>query len=144
MTSSITRPLVLMLAAIAIVIGVAHTGGPGDPGSAGRRPAQAPPAVSIAAGPYRATVAIQQTDDGRRALIFLTDDSGRPAADKPLTGIIAYEGTETGHEHKDILISHEDQPGRYVLDLREVGAGPWLLTIAVGDEGRGLYAFTVR
>ncbi|HVR88151.1 MAG TPA: hypothetical protein VHG53_01230 [Candidatus Limnocylindria bacterium] len=136
-----TRPLVLMLAAIAIVIGVAHTSGPGYEG---RRPARTPGAVRVEAGPYNAAVGIQQTEDGQRAVIFLTDVSGQPVGGKPLTGLIAYEGTGTGHEHHDILISREDQPGRYVLDLRAVGPGPWLLTIAVGDEGRGLYAFTVR
>lgn len=98
---------------------------------------------TLDAGDYRAEVVFSpSTGTPRSATVTLRDQSGRIVAGKPLTGILAYTGTDTGHEHNDILISREATPGRYELSLDEVSSGSWLLTIAVGNEARVAYAFT--
>jgi|GEM_PF-2965738 len=98
---------------------------------------------TLEAGEYRAEVAFTPTSGTpRAATITLRDRSGQIVAGKPLTGILAYTGTETGHEHDDILISREATPGRYELSLDEVVSGSWRLTIAIGNEARVAYAFT--
>lgn len=97
----------------------------------------------LAAGPYQLAITRTAEDGGERAEVRLTDGSGAPVADKPLTGLLVYEGTAAGHEHHDILVSRETAPGRYVLDLREAVPGPWLLTIVIGDEARAAYLFVV-
>jgi len=98
---------------------------------------------TLEAGDYRAEVAFTPSrGTPRAATITLRDRSGQIVAGKPLTGILAYTGTDSGHEHDDILISHEAVPGHYELSLDEVVSGSWKLTIAVGNEARVAYAFT--
>lgn len=94
-------------------------------------------------GGYRATIVFTPTTGTpRAATITLRDRSGEIVAGKPLTGILAYTGSEAGHEHNDILISREAVPGRYELALDEVVSGSWKLTIAIGNEARVAYAFS--
>ena len=97
----------------------------------------------LAAGPYQLTVTRSAAAGGERADIRLTDASGAVVAGKPVTGLLAYEGNAPGHEHHDILVSREAEPGVYGLDLREAVAGPWLLTVVIGDEARVAYLFNV-
>ena len=109
----------------------------------GAAPSLVAGARTLDAGDYRAEVAFTPTSGTpRAATITLRDRSGQIVAGKPLTGILAYTGTETGHEHDDILISREATPGRYELSLDEVVSGSWRLTIAIGNEARVAYAFT--
>ncbi|MDQ6858400.1 MAG: FixH family protein [Chloroflexota bacterium] len=101
------------------------------------------PAVQLTAGPYTATVRHVVTSDGAQALVDLTDANGAPVTGKPLSAILAYQGTAVGHEHHDIFIGQERSAGRYSLALSEPAPGPWLLTIVIGDEGRATYLFAV-
>lgn len=127
-------------AAIALAIAAPSLGGSTGPSRA---------AVSVisterlAAGPYQLTVTRTTAPGGERADIVITDSAGIAVAGKPVTGLLAYEGNAPGHEHHDILVSRETQPGRYLLDLREAVSGPWLLTIVIGDEARTAYLFNV-
>ena len=98
---------------------------------------------TLSAGPYTAVVRRITTPDGARAVIDLTDASGRAVAGKPVSGILVYAGTAAGHEHHDILIGQDQGGGRYALAFNEAAPGPWLLTIFVGDEGRAAYLFAV-
>ncbi len=97
----------------------------------------------LAAGPYQLAIARTASADGERADVRLTDAAGSVVPGKPVTGLLIYEGSAPGHEHHDILISRETQPGVYTLDLREAVSGPWLLTIVIGDESRVGYLFNV-
>lgn len=105
--------------------------------------AAAIPTQRLVAGEFQLTIERTAADEGERAMVRVTDAQGRPAAGKPLTGLLAYQGSAPGHEHKDILVSHETQPGLYALDLREVVTGPWLLTVVLGDDARAAYLFNV-
>ena len=98
----------------------------------------------LAAGPYQLALTRSASAGGERADVRLTDAAGTVVAGKPVTGLLIYEGSAPGHEHHDILISRETEPGRYVLDLREAVSGPWLLTVVIGDEARAAYLFNVR
>ena len=97
----------------------------------------------LAAGPYQLTVIRSAAAGGERADVHLTDPAGNAVAGKPVTGLLIYEGSAPGHEHHDILVSRETEPGVYALDLREAVSGPWLLTIVIGDESRVGYLFNV-
>ena len=97
----------------------------------------------LATGPYQLALTRSAATGGERADIRLTDASGAVVAGKPVTGLLVYEGNAPGHEHHDILVSREAEPGVYGLDLREVVAGPWLLTVVIGDEARAAYLFNV-
>ena len=98
---------------------------------------------TLDAGDYRAEIAFTPSrGTPRAATITLRDRAGQIVAGKPVTGILAYTGTEAGHDHDDILISREAIPGRYELALDEVTSGSWKLTIAIGNEARVAYAFT--
>ena len=127
-------------AAIAIAFAVPTLGGTTGPS---RAAASVTSTERLAAGPYQLSVTRVTAPGGERADVVLTDGTGTIVAGKPVTGLLIYEGNAPGHEHHDILVSRETQPGRYALDLREVVAGPWLLTIVVGDEGRAAYLFNV-
>lgn len=98
----------------------------------------------LAAGPYQLAITRTALAGGERADVTVTDQRGATVAGKPLTGLLVYEGSAPGHEHHDILVSQEPEPGHYVLDLREAVAGPWLLTVVIGDEARVAYVFNVR
>jgi hypothetical protein len=134
---------VALLAAVAIAGAVA---GPSLGGSSGPGRASVPviPTERLAAGPYLLSITRSAAGGGERAEVRITDAAGSAVAGKPVTGLLVYEGNAPGHEHHDILISREAEPGIYTLDLREAIAGPWLLTIVVGDEARAGYLFTVR
>ena len=97
----------------------------------------------LAAGPYQLILTRSASAGGERADVRLTDPAGTVVAGKPLTGLLIYEGSAPGHEHHDILVSRETEPGVYTLDLREAVSGPWLLTIVIGDESRVGYLFNV-
>jgi len=97
----------------------------------------------LAAGPYQLTLTRTLSAGGERADVRLTDAAGTVVAGKPVTGLLIYEGSAPGHEHHDILVSRETEPGVYALDLREAVSGPWLLTIVIGDESRVGYLFNV-
>ena len=97
----------------------------------------------LAAGPYQLTISRSAAPGGERADVRLADAAGTAVAGKPVTGLLIYEGSAPGHEHHDILISRETEPGLYALDLREAVSGPWLLTIVIGDESRVGYLFNV-
>ena len=97
----------------------------------------------LAAGPYQLTVIRSAAPGGERADVRLADAAGAVVAGKPVTGLLIYEGSAPGHEHHDILVSRETEPGLYALDLREAVSGPWLLTIVIGDESRVGYLFNV-
>ncbi len=100
-------------------------------------------AVRLTAGPYTAAVRHIVNAEGAQALVDLTDVNGTAVTGKPVSGILAYQGTAAGHEHHDILIGQERSAGRYSLALSEPAPGPWLLTIVIGDEGRATYLFAV-
>lgn len=97
----------------------------------------------LAAGPYQLKLTRTSVPGGERADVRLSDSAGATVASKPVTGLLVYEGNALGHEHHDILISREIEPGLYVLDLREAVSGPWLLTLVIGDEARTGYLFNV-
>ena len=109
-----------------------------------RAAASVTPTERLAAGPYQLAITRSTVAGGERADVRLTDGGGTMVAGKPVTGLLIYEGDAPGHEHHDILISRETEPGLYALDLREAVAGPWLLTVVIGDEARVGYLFTVR
>ena len=108
-----------------------------------RAAAPVPATERLAAGPYALRITRFAVPGGERAEVLLTDGSGDPVEKKPVTGLLAYQGTAPGHEHHDILVSREIQPGLYVLDLREAASGPWLLTVVIGQEARAAIAFVV-
>ncbi len=126
------------------VIALAITG-PSLGGSTG--PSRAAASVTsterLAPGPYQLSVTRTMAPGGERANVLLTDSTGIAVAGKPVSGLLVYEGSAPGHEHHDILVSRETQPGLYTLDLREAVAGPWLLTLVIGDEARAAYLFNV-
>ena len=97
----------------------------------------------LAAGPYQLAITRTAAAGGERVDVHLTDAAGTVVAGKPVTGLLIYEGSAPGHEHHDILVSRESEPGVYALDLREAVSGPWLLTIVIGDESRVGYLFNV-
>ena len=130
--------------AATVVIALAITA-PTLGGSAGpsRAAVSVTPTERLAAGPYQLTVTRITAPGGERADILLTDSAGTTVAGKPVTGLLSYQGNAPGHEHHDILVSRETEPGLYALDLREVVSGPWLLTVVIGDEARAAYLFNV-
>lgn len=109
----------------------------------------APPSVAsvktLDVGEYRAEVVFSPAKGTpRTANITLRDRESKIVEGKPVTGILAYLGTQPGHEHNDILISREASPGVYQLSLEEVSSGAWALTIAVGNEARVVYPFVTE
>lgn len=134
--------LAAALATLAIAAALTIPSLGGSPGS-GRAAVSVTSTERLAAGPYQLAITRTAEAGGERAEVRLTDGAGAPVAGKPLTGLLVYEGSAAGHEHHDILVSQEVEPGRYVLDLREAVAGPWLLTIVIGDESRVAYLFAV-
>ena len=115
----------------------------GGPTSSGRAAASVTTTERLAAGPYQLAITRSAAAGGERADVRLTDTAGTLVAGKPVTGLLIYEGSAPGHEHHDILVSRETEPGVYALDLREAVSGPWLLTIVIGDESRAGYLFNV-
>ena len=142
-TVGIGAALATFVATAAIALAIT---GPSLGGSTG--PSRAAASVStterLTAGPYQLSIIRSSATGGERADIQLTDGAGAVVAGKPVTGLLVYEGNAPGHEHHDILISRETEPGRYRLDLREAVSGPWLLTVVIGDEARAAYLFNVR
>lgn len=128
-------------AAIALAITGPSLGGAGGPS---RAAVSVTPTERLAAGPYDLSITRIAEPGGERAAVRITDAAGSAVAGRPVTGLLVYEGNAPGHEHHDILVSRELEPGVYTLDLREAVAGPWLLTIVIGDEARAGYLFTVR
>ena len=127
-------------AVIGLAITVPSLGGSTGPS---RAAASVTSTERLAAGPYQVSVTRTTAPGGERADVRLTDGAGTAVAAKPVTGLLIYEGNAPGHEHHDILISRETEPGVYQLDLREAVSGPWLLTVVIGDEARVAYLFTV-
>ena len=127
-------------AVIALAITGPSLGGTNGPS---RAAASVTSTERLAAGPYQLAIARSAAAGGERADVRLTDAAGTVVAGKPVTGLLIYEGSAPGHEHHDILISRETEPGVYQLDLREAVSGPWLLTVVIGDEARVAYLFTV-
>lgn len=138
----ITGIAIAMLAVGAAIITIAASPLGGSNGTA--RAAAPVTTERLAAGPYTLAITRQGEAGAERADVLVTDHGGAPAVGKPLTGLLSYEGNAPGHEHHDILVSREPQPGHYVLDLREVVPGPWLLTVVIGDEARVAYVFNVQ
>ncbi len=109
-------------AAIALAMTVPHDGA--STGSS-RAAASVIPTERLAAGPYQLAITRSAAAGGERADIRLLTGDGGVAAGKAVSGLLVYEGNAAGHEHHDILVSQEPEPGHYVLDLREAVAGPW-------------------